>query len=35
MSHAKGVFVQGRLNSTDMIRPPFGKLINFLAVLAG
>lgn len=30
MSHAKGVFEQARLNFTDMIRPPFGKVINFL-----
>jgi coniferyl-aldehyde dehydrogenase len=27
MSHAKGVFEQSRLNFTDLIRPPFGKLI--------
>jgi coniferyl-aldehyde dehydrogenase len=27
MSHAKGVFEQASLNLTDLIRPPFGKLI--------
>ena len=30
MSHAKGVFEQARFNFTDMIRPPFGKLFDFL-----
>ena len=27
MSHAKGVFEQASLKLTDLIRPPFGKLI--------
>lgn len=26
MSHAKGIFEQARLNFTDVVRPPFGKL---------
>ena len=27
MSHAKGIFEQARLNFTDVVRPPFGKLL--------
>jgi coniferyl-aldehyde dehydrogenase len=27
MSHAKGIFEQARLNFTDAVRPPFGKLL--------
>jgi coniferyl-aldehyde dehydrogenase len=30
MSHAKSVFEQARLNLTNLIRPPFGKLIERL-----
>ncbi len=34
MSHAKGIFEQGRLNFTDAVRPPFGRMfertVNFL-----
>jgi hypothetical protein len=26
MSHAKAVFAQARLNTTDAVRPPFGRL---------
>ena len=25
LSHAKGIYVQGRLNSTTMLRAPFGR----------
>ena len=30
MSHAKAVFTQGRFNLTDLFRPPFGKVYDFL-----
>jgi coniferyl-aldehyde dehydrogenase len=33
MSHAKGVFEQSGFNLTDVIRPPFGKLIDRLVKL--
>lgn len=36
MSHAKGVFVQGRLSLPNLLRAPFGKLADFaLAALLG
>lgn len=28
MSHARGIFIQPRLNASDVIRPPFGKLFD-------
>jgi len=31
MSHAKGVFTQAGLNGTDLIRPPFGKIFEYVA----
>ena len=30
MNHAKGVFKQAKLNFADIIRPPFGKLVDLL-----
>jgi coniferyl-aldehyde dehydrogenase len=30
LSHAKGVFTQARWNLTDLIRPPFGRLTDFV-----
>ena len=30
MSHAKGVFEQARFNLTDLLRPPYGKVFDFL-----
>ena len=30
MSHAKGVFTQANVNFTDMFRPPYSKLFDFL-----
>ena len=36
MSHAKGVFVQGRWNLPRLLRPPFGRLVErALAVTLG
>ena len=26
MSHAKGIYVQGRWNVSDLMRPPFGRV---------
>jgi coniferyl-aldehyde dehydrogenase len=31
MSHAKGVFTQAGLNGTDLVRPPYGKLFDYVA----
>lgn len=31
MSHAKGVFIQGRWNLPSLLRPPFGRLADFAA----
>jgi coniferyl-aldehyde dehydrogenase len=30
LSHAKGVFEQATLNLTDVVRPPFGKLVEYV-----
>lgn len=30
MSHAKGVYVQGKLNGTGLLRPPFGRFANMV-----
>jgi coniferyl-aldehyde dehydrogenase len=30
MSHAKGVFEQGRVNFIDLFRPPYGKVFDLL-----
>jgi coniferyl-aldehyde dehydrogenase len=32
-SHRKGVFVQGRINSTVLLRPPFGRLTGWILKL--
>jgi coniferyl-aldehyde dehydrogenase len=31
MSHAKGVFTQAGVNGTDLIRPPYGKVFDYVA----
>ena len=33
MSHAKGVFVQGRWNLPSLVRAPFGKFADFALAL--
>jgi len=30
LSHAKGVFEQGRWNPSNLLRPPFGRLADFI-----
>ena len=30
MSHAKGIFAQSRLNGADVIRPPFGRMFEYV-----
>ena len=30
MSHAKGVYAQGRLNAAGLLRAPFGRLADFI-----
>jgi hypothetical protein len=32
-SHRKGVFVQSRINSTVLLRPPFGRLTEWILKL--
>jgi hypothetical protein len=30
MSHTKGVFAQGPISFADLIRPPYGRVFDFL-----